>query len=64
MRGIIRMARINARLENAMLWLIWIVLIVLIPILAGLGVWRQLRQEPRELPAPISVPHEDASFVQ
>jgi len=31
--------------EEAMLWLIWIALMLLTPVLAGIRVWLQLRQE-------------------
>jgi hypothetical protein len=33
-----------------MLWLIWIAIMLLTPVLAGIGVWRQLRTQPREVP--------------
>jgi hypothetical protein len=31
--------------EETMLWLIWIALMLLTPVLAGIRVWLQLRQE-------------------
>ena len=31
-----------------MLWLIWIAIMLLTPVLAGIGVWRQIRTLPRE----------------
>jgi hypothetical protein len=34
-----------------MLWLIWIAMIILTPLFAGIGVWRQLREESCEAPA-------------
>ena len=33
-----------------MLWLIWIAIMLLTPVLAGIGVWRQTRAQPRETP--------------
>jgi len=32
-----------------MLWLIWIAIMLLTPILAGVGVWRQMQAQPREV---------------
>jgi hypothetical protein len=32
-----------------MLWLIWIAIMLLTPVLAGIGVWRQIRAQPREV---------------
>jgi hypothetical protein len=32
-----------------MLWLIWIVMMLLTPLVAGVGVWRQVRLNPREI---------------
>jgi hypothetical protein len=34
-----------------MLWLIWIAIMLLTPVLAGIGVWRQLRTQPRNTPS-------------
>ena len=31
-----------------MLWLIWIAIMLLTPVLAGIGVWRQIHTQPRE----------------
>jgi len=31
-----------------MLWLIWIAIILLTPVLAGIGVWRQILAQPRD----------------
>jgi hypothetical protein len=33
-----------------MLWLIWIAIMLLTPVLAGIGVWHQIRMLPREAP--------------
>jgi hypothetical protein len=33
-----------------MLWLIWIAIMLLTPVLAGIGVWRQIRTQPRQVP--------------
>lgn len=30
-----------------MLWLIWIAIMLLTPVLAGIGVWRQMHSQPR-----------------
>lgn len=32
-----------------MLWLIWIVIMLLTPVLAGIGVWRQILAQPRDV---------------
>jgi hypothetical protein len=34
-----------------MLWLIWIAIMLLTPVLAGVGVWRQIHAQPREIAA-------------
>ena len=33
-----------------MLWLIWIAIMLLTPVLAGIGVWRQILAQPRDVP--------------
>jgi hypothetical protein len=32
-----------------MLWLIWIAIMLLTPVLAGIGVWRQILAQPRDI---------------
>jgi len=32
-----------------MLWLIWIAIMLLTPVLTGIGVWRQIHAQPREV---------------
>jgi hypothetical protein len=32
-----------------MLWLIWIAIMLLTPVLAGIGVWRQILAQPRDM---------------
>jgi hypothetical protein len=39
---------------TAMFWLIWIVLMILTPMLAGVRVWLQLRQQGGEAPGDAS----------
>jgi hypothetical protein len=34
-----------------MLWLIWIAIMLLTPVLAGIGVWRQVGAQPQEAAA-------------
>jgi len=48
MRGRVASALIPR--EKPMLWLIWIAIMLLTPVLAGIGVWRQILAQPRDVP--------------